>query len=62
MRDVMIVVEGQPAMKKAARTLVRDVLPARGVNGLDVIAALVNNEVVSLNHALVVNSLSLIHI
>ncbi|MFZ4395559.1 MAG: nucleoside kinase [Kiritimatiellia bacterium] len=56
MRDVMIVVEGQPAMKKAARTLVRDVLPARGVNGLDVIAALVNNEVVSLNHALVVNS------
>jgi uridine kinase len=35
---------------------VRDLLPARLPNGLDVVAARVNNEVVSLNHALVVNA------
>lgn len=56
MRDVTIVVEGQPAMQQLAGTLVRDVLPAKGANGFDVLAALVNNEVVSLNHALVVNA------
>ena len=56
MRDVMITVEGQPAVKRMAGTPVRDVLPARSANGLDVLAALVNNEVVSLNHALVVNA------
>ena len=56
MRDVLITVEGQPTVKKMAGALVRDVLPAKAPNGLDVIAALVNNEVVSLNHALVVNA------
>ena len=56
MRDVMIVVEGRPAVKKVAGTLVGDLLPAKAANGLDVIAALVNNEVVSLNHALVINA------
>jgi len=56
MREVTIVVEKQPAIKKPAGTLVRELLPPKLPNGLDVIAALVNNEVVSLNHALVVNA------
>jgi uridine kinase len=56
MRDVTITLEGQAPVRKIAGTLVRDVLPARLPNGLDVIAALVNQEVVSLNHALVVNA------
>ncbi|MEI8242803.1 MAG: nucleoside kinase [bacterium] len=56
MRDILITVEGQPAVKKIAGTRVRDLLPARLPGGLDVIAALVNNEVVSLNHALVVHA------
>lgn len=56
MRDIMITVEGSPAVKKVAGTLVRDLLPTKAQSGLDVIAALVNNEVVSLNHALVVDA------
>ena len=56
MRDVTITIEGRPAVKKPAGTPVRDLLPAKLPDGLDVIAALVNNEVVSLSHALAVNA------
>jgi uridine kinase len=56
MRDIQISIENQPAIKIVAGTLVRDLLPAKAPNGLDVLAALVNNEVVSLNHPLVVNA------
>ena len=56
MRDVMITVAGQPPVKKMAGTLVRDLLPTRMPNGLDVLGALVNNAVVSLNHALVIDA------
>ena len=56
MRNILITVEGQAAEKKKAGTPVRELLPAKLPNGLDVVAALVNNEVVALNHALVVNA------
>ncbi len=56
MRDVTITIEGQPAVTTPAGTRVRELLPAKLPNGLDVIAARVNNDVVSLSYPLTVNS------
>jgi uridine kinase len=56
MREVTIMVEGKAAEKQPAGIRVRDVLPEKAANGLAVIGAMANNEVVSLNYALVVNT------
>ena len=56
MRDILITIDGQPPIQKPAGTRVRELLPAKLPNGLDVIAARVNNDVVSLSYPLTVAS------
>lgn len=56
MREATVTVDGKPPVRLPARTRLADVLPATAANGWAVVGALRNNEVVSLNQAVVADA------
>jgi uridine kinase len=56
MYDVTVSIEGQTAITAAAGATIHDVLPDRLINGLPMVGALVNNDVLSLSTPLMVNA------